>query len=174
MESSCGGKRDKGDVLRQLGKRYPQLDIGALEVVSQIQAVAKRVSAQITRDLAKYDLTESRFYVLAHLFTNSMSGVSTESPSDIADCLDVTRATMTNLLDGLEDTGYIARAHDTQDRREVAIRLTDKGSSFMDHFLTNHVLPVSGSVAFLSDCERSSLISWLGRINAHFDSPDLL
>ncbi len=49
-----------------------------------------------------------------------------------AEMAGVSPSTATSLLDGLEAEGYIARAHDTRDRRHVLVSLTTKGRSLTD------------------------------------------
>lgn len=48
-------------------------------------------------------------------------------PSQISDILDVTPASVTPVINKLEDNGYVEREYSKTDRREVYISLTAKG-----------------------------------------------
>ena len=49
------------------------------------------------------------------------------SPSRLADAMGLTRGALSARLAPLEESGLIARTHDTGDRRRVEVRLTDAG-----------------------------------------------
>ncbi len=49
------------------------------------------------------------------------------SARQIADAMNLTQATVTSLLDRLQDRGWISRERGAQDRRRVHVRLTEQG-----------------------------------------------
>lgn len=69
------------------------------------------------------------------------------SPSMLADCLNVSRAAVSSMIEALEKGGFVTRELDDQDRRGMVISLTGAGSekvaemtprflSFMTRFLS--------------------------------------
>jgi DNA-binding MarR family transcriptional regulator len=153
----------KGDLLYKMVSRHPSIDLGTIQVLSHIQAIAKSVSAKINIDLAEYGLTEGKFYVLTYIFSEELVGHDYPSPSQIADNLGVTRGTITGLLDGLERDGYVQRVDSPTDRRALTIQITQKSHNFLDQFLPaavryfDEVLPMDSN-------EKQKLVVDLSRI----------
>jgi len=127
----------RGELLLRVAQRHPNLDMDVIQTAVLIQAVARSLSARINENLAKSGLTEGKFYVIVFLFSEDLLGHEAPSPSDIAANLDVTRGTITGLLDGLEQEGYVERVRDPHDRRALTIRISDKARHFMDDYLNN-------------------------------------
>ena len=169
-EVVCAKPPIKGELLLRMSERYPDLDIGTIEIVSHIQAIARALTARLNRDLASSGLTEGKFYVLVYLYSEEMLGHDTPSPSDIADNLGVTRGTITGLLDGLEREDYVARHHDSHDRRALTIEMTDRSRTFMDHFLQTGVADLGEAIPLPAE-ERRTMTDWLKKIEAALREP---
>ena len=163
-EFGCPKAPLKGELLRQVTQRYPELDTGAIEIVSHIQSIARVLTAQLNNDLAGYGLGEGKFYVLVFLFSEELLGHDDPSPSDIADNIGVTRGTITGLLDGLERDDYLERRQDSQDRRALTIRLTVKGRDFMDNFMVSGACSMGKKIPLNAD-ERRTLMELLSRVS---------
>jgi len=61
------------------------------------------------------------------------------SPSCIANKMSLTRATVTQQINELEQEGYISKVEDINDKRKVVVRLTEKGENefiFIDRTIT--------------------------------------
>ena len=56
------------------------------------------------------------------------------TPGEIAERLGITSSTATGLVERLADGGYLSRAHSTEDRRQVLLKLLPKGRRLMDGF----------------------------------------
>ncbi|MFD4025370.1 MarR family winged helix-turn-helix transcriptional regulator [Streptomyces sp. NPDC058576] len=56
------------------------------------------------------------------------------TPGDLARITDLTTGSITGVIDRLEANGYVRRERDTQDRRKVIIRPTDKSASIAHVF----------------------------------------
>jgi DNA-binding MarR family transcriptional regulator len=158
-------KTPKGELLCKLVTRYPSIDYSTVQVISHIQAISKNISALINRDLAEFDLTEGKFYVLTFLLSEEHMGREDPSPSQIAENVRVTRGTVTGLLDGLERDGYVERIHDLRDRRGLIIRITDKARSFLDGFLPNVTCSLQ-QVVPLNETEKQEVTEYLERIDS--------
>jgi len=122
----------QGNLLQQALARFPDLDVSALEVVAVLEHTAERIITLSFAPLDEYGISRGRFRVMLYLALEEMIGNEAPSPSGIAENLGVTRATMTDLLDGLERSGIVQRRSVGHDRRAQAIHLTDEGRRLFD------------------------------------------
>jgi DNA-binding MarR family transcriptional regulator len=83
--------------------------------------VARLLRTAFDRRVRSLGLTRSQWWVLNHLFRND--GVT---QSELADMLEVEKATLGRLLDRLEHKGWIRRDADATDRRVRRVFLTDE------------------------------------------------
>jgi DNA-binding MarR family transcriptional regulator len=89
---------------------------------NQLLAVSILMAGDMARGLQARGLTRAR--------ANALWEVARHGPltqRQIADLLRVTPRNVTTLIDGLEQTGFVARTDHAADRRAVLIRLTEKG-----------------------------------------------
>lgn len=80
------------------------------------------MSADLTRGLRRYGLTESR----ASLFWR-VGEIGALTQRELAERLEVSPRNITTLVDGLVETGFVKRAGHPTDRRAVLVVLTKKG-----------------------------------------------
>ena len=154
----------KGDVLRKVAERYPEIDAEATEIMLSIKRLSSGDECSTQEALEPYGLSEGRFYVLAFLFSEEIFGHKAPSPSEIAENLGVTRATITGLLDGLERDDFLERRHDSTDRRALTIHLSSKSRRFLDHFIPAKCAQANAHVASLSAEEKRLLIGLLAKM----------
>ncbi len=83
--------------------------------------VARLLRTTFDRRVKSLGLTRSQWWVLNHLFRNN--GMN---QSDIADLLEIERATLGRLLDRLEVKGWVRREADAADRRAKRVFLTEE------------------------------------------------
>jgi DNA-binding MarR family transcriptional regulator len=91
-------------------------------------------------------------------------------PSDLATLLQVTPASITQLITGLESRGLVHRSVDPEDRRAVRVSLTEKGRSDLELSRRALAQAYAGLVDALGmdDCRR--LTGLLDRASAFFES----
>ncbi len=154
----------KGEVLRKVAERYPNIDAEAIEIIIRIKQLAAGDECAFQAGLEPYGLSEGRFFVLGCLFSEEIVGHKDPSPSEIAEHLGVTRATVTGLLDGLERDGFLERHHDCKDRRALTIHLTVKGRGVMDRFIPEQFPRVQAQVFQLSPEDKQMLIELLAKL----------
>ncbi len=82
--------------------------------------VARLLRTTFDRRVKGMGLTRSQWWVLLHVFRNS--GVT---QSELADILEVEKATLGRLIDRLEGNGWLRRESDAVDRRAKRIYLTE-------------------------------------------------
>jgi DNA-binding MarR family transcriptional regulator len=83
--------------------------------------VARLLRTTFDRRVRHLGLTRSQWWVLNHLFRNDGA-----IQSELADTLEIEKATLGRLLDRLEEKGWIRREADSQDRRAKRVFLTEE------------------------------------------------
>jgi MarR family transcriptional regulator for hemolysin len=83
--------------------------------------VARLLRTTFDRRVKSLGLTRSQWWVLNHLFRNDGA-----TQSDLADLMEIERATLGRLLDRLEAKGWVRREGDTADRRAKRVFLTEE------------------------------------------------
>ena len=150
------------EMLQEKAKRYPELDASAVEATLVLLRVASDVFEGMGTHLARHDISQGRFMVLV-LLDRCERGEGI-LPSEIAEQLGVTRATVTGLLDGLEKETLISRTMHPEDRRAFCIELTPKGRRFLTELLPEHYRRIAGLMAHLNCAEQRQLVELLGKV----------
>jgi DNA-binding MarR family transcriptional regulator len=83
--------------------------------------VARLLRTTFDRRVKALGLTRSQWWVLNHLFRNDGA-----TQSELADILEVEKATLGRLLDRLEQKGWVRREGDAGDRRAKRVFLTEE------------------------------------------------
>ncbi len=140
---------------------------------SQTALVALRRILRVTelnaRKLAdRSDLTASQLLVMQHV---RQSGKAL--PSAIALAVDLKQATVTVLLNKLEQAGLVTRQRDTEDRRRVWVELTDAGRGALDR--SPDLLQNRFEKGFnnLERWEQAMMVSALERVASLLDAEDI-
>jgi DNA-binding MarR family transcriptional regulator len=94
------------------------------------------------------------------------------SPTEIAERLIVTTASVTSLLDTLERRGLVERRPDPTDRRKLLIVITPDGKAVVDQFLPEVVALQTAALATLTEAERRQLIELLATLGANLATLD--
>lgn len=74
------------------------------------------------------DITTSEYICLVQFFDSNVMGVK-----ELASRLEITSGGVTRILTSLEDKGIIKRRISPEDRRNIDVHLTKKGSEMVDH-----------------------------------------
>ncbi|WP_091471521.1 MarR family winged helix-turn-helix transcriptional regulator [Methylophilus rhizosphaerae] len=150
------------EILQRFAQRYPEADVTAIASFLMLLRVATDLSMALDACLSKHDLLQGRWWVLILLMREQDL---TSQPSVLAEKLGVTRATMTGLLDGLEQGGLVQRESVPQDRRSVQIKLTAAGQAKLDAVMPDYYSRLRLCMQGLSERQRSDLQSILGVID---------
>jgi DNA-binding MarR family transcriptional regulator len=89
----------------------------------------------------------------------------TSTPSSLAEKAGVSRATMTGLIDGLEQVGLVNRIFDKEDRRSVQIQLTAAGQAKLDEVMPDYYRRLRQCMSGLDKKNRELLQQILGLVN---------
>jgi DNA-binding MarR family transcriptional regulator len=128
-----------------------------------------RVTELNSRTLAQHsELTASQLIVLQRVADEGRM-----LPSSIAKSVGLQQATITVLVDKLEDAGLVTRQRDTKDRRRVWIEPTPEGRATLDRSpdLLQHRF--EARFAELEEWEQSMIIAALERVGALLDASSI-
>lgn len=150
------------EVLERFAQRYPEADVTAIASFLMLLRVATDLSVALDACLSKHDLLQGRWWVLILLMREADL---TSTPSVLAEKLGVTRATMTGLLDGLEQGGLVQRISVPQDRRSVKIKLTPAGQAKLDDVMPDYYSRLRLCMQGLTAQQRQDLQAILGVID---------
>lgn len=111
------------------------------------------------RYFAGRGLSEGKFKILMLLFDAKDHSLS---PTELAKQSNVTKATITGLLDGLVRDGFVSRTHQNKDKRKISIELTKREKEQLKQFLPGHFSKISAVMENYSDEEKEMFINILG------------
>lgn len=149
-------------VLGARGEALSHIDPAAIAAAQDFLRAAKRMLGAFGQAFEAHGLSPGRYSVLMALEVERPS----LAPSEIADRLGVTRATVTGLIDGLLRDGLVAHAAEGADRRRKAIALTAKGEALMETVVPVIFRRMADMVAPLTPDERRTAVQLLGKVEA--------
>lgn len=154
----------RGILLKQGLARFPALDVSAIETQVALEHTSEIAAAFVFSPLEERGISRGKFQIMMYLTMEEMLGNQAPSPSGIAEALGVTRATVTQLLDGLERDQLVQRRNVGHDRRAQAIHLMEEGTRLFDEL----VPPITNKIARffepLSPDEKRTLINLLAKL----------
>ena len=90
------------------------------------------------------------------------------SPAELASAADVTRATVTGLLDVLEADGLVVRSSRRDDKRMVDVRITKKGRELLERTLPDHYARIASFMVDLTRAEKKTIIDLMAKVRERF------
>lgn len=117
----------KSLMFKSLMSYHPEVDLGALRIVREVGLTHALLMVSIEEHLRPADLSWSKLFILLWLRAVQDAGEEGLNPSELSGHLAVTRNTVSVLLGGLEQQGYVTRDLDLQDKRRFVMRLTLAG-----------------------------------------------
>jgi DNA-binding MarR family transcriptional regulator len=151
------------DVLGKFAERYPDADITAVSSFLNLLRVATDLSIALDSCLSKHELLQGRWWILILLMREDSK---TATPSALAEKAGVSRATMTGLVDGLEQGSLVERIYSKDDRRSVQIKLTEAGQAKLDKVMPDYYRRVRKCMQSLDENKRAQLQQVLELINS--------
>ena len=148
------------EVMERLARRYPAMDLSATETLAALLRVAALILNATDEQLARKKTSRGK---LSILFFLNRDPDAPATPSDLAESIGVTRATITGLLDGLERDGMVRR-EDGDDGRSIKARLTAKGRRFLDALLPDRYKRARALMKGLPEKDRRALQRLLQKV----------
>ncbi len=155
------------ECLEARARRFPDLDVGAVEATLTLMRVGSDVLEGFAAHLQNCGTSQGRFLVMMVLDRYAQQPLL---PSELAEKIGVTRATITGLLDGLERDALIERRAHAHDRRALTIHLTDKARGWLEAMLPDHYHRIALLMSELDDSERRQLVALLTKVAAKTDA----
>jgi DNA-binding MarR family transcriptional regulator len=155
------------ECLLEAARLYPDLDPSACEAYLNLLRAGDEAYSRSEAFLTEHDMTPGRFTIMMLLY-DKMEGVTIpRTPADLAGMANVTRATITGLIDTLQRDGFVTREHASGDRRMMQIQLTPKGQATVQSLLPGYFKQVADQMASLNEHDRKTLIRLLNKIASH-------
>jgi DNA-binding MarR family transcriptional regulator len=154
-------------ILSQWATERPDLDTEAMGLLGRMGRLTTHLAREVEQVLQSHGLSSSAFDVLATLRRSGQP--YRMSPGDLLEMTMVSSGTMTNRIDQLEKSGFVARVVNTEDRRSVLIALTDAGLRVIDEAVGAHVANQQRLTATLDDDEKAALDALLRKFLAAFE-----
>ncbi len=164
-----GGPMDEVDQIVAAWRRErPDADVSAMEVLSRVSRLAKRLDRVRKLAFATAELESWEWDVLAAL---RRAGTPYElSPGQLVSATLVTSGTMTNRVDRLVDRNLVSRRADPADRRGVLVALTPDGLDRVDVALDALLVREHELLAALPPAERDQIAAALGELTKSLEA----
>jgi len=142
-------------------EKHQELLIALRKVIRAIDLHSKHLSKTS-------GLTSPQLLIMLEI--DKASGVNS---SQVAKSVNLSAATVTNILDRLENKNLISRVRNTQDKRKVSLSLTENGKALLlnapqalqEHFIENF--------SNLAEWEQSQLLSSMERLAGMMDANEI-
>jgi DNA-binding MarR family transcriptional regulator len=132
-----------------------------------IADVARMMRATFDRRVRRLGLTRSQWLVLSRLHRHP--GIS---QSELADMLEVERATAGRMVDRLEARGWLVRRPDPADRRINRLFLTEEAGAVQAEMGLIAEALIDDALAALAPGERAALTGMMERVKATLQGLD--
>lgn len=130
-----------------------------------IADVARLMRASFDRRVRRIGLTRAQWQVLSLL--HRRPGIS---QSELAEMLEVERATAGRLIDRLEHKGWVIRRHDPADRRTYRLHLTAEAEEVQAEMGEIAAALIDDAMAPLSPREREALQAMMERVKGRLQA----
>ncbi|MCR2812309.1 MarR family transcriptional regulator [Microbacterium sp. zg.Y1090] len=128
----------------------PTADLAA--AASDLRMATFRLARRLRAQRAVDEMSDGQFAVLAALTVHGPHALG-----ELADRERVSAPSMNRTVNCLEESGYVARTPDEQDRRKVTISLTDAGRAVVEETTRRRDSWLEAALASLSDADRDVL-----------------
>ncbi|WP_057914637.1 MarR family winged helix-turn-helix transcriptional regulator [Peribacillus muralis] len=145
-------------------RRYLGEDVNPVLTYLLLLRAGNNLEVLFTPFFEEYELSDGRFSVLMCLFD---APGQVMPPSQLADSLGVTRATITKLLESLERSGLVERQLNPSDRRVWLITLTSQARVLLEKMLPSHFQRIKRVMEIFSIEDQEQLVSLLLKLEAH-------
>lgn len=160
--------RDNVDlIIEQWKNEMPELNTNAMAIMGRLKRIVKSSERRLGDKFSKITLNSGEFDVLATL--RRSGGDFKLKPTKLYNLLMVTSGAMTNRIDTLEKKGLVTRTNNTEDRRTVYVKLTEKGLGFINDAIYQHVAAEEELLNILTENEKRTLNSILRKINLNLE-----
>ena len=119
----------------------------------------------------KQDISLAEFMLLRAVDGNSVDNPSNVSPTDIGQFLSVTKGAVSQMLNSLEEKGFISRALSRENRRNTLVLLTPKGRELLGDEENEFNAKLDALIETMGRKDIEELIAIVERLTEVLDSP---
>ncbi|MFD3449034.1 MarR family winged helix-turn-helix transcriptional regulator [Microbacteriaceae bacterium 4G12] len=145
---------------QQIERYNLNIDAQAILVATRLMAAGANLGHAAEIHFSRFGLSTGRYRLLVDLEDSGGEAL----PSQLAEHLGVTRATVTGLIDILERDGLVSRRASSKDGRQKSIILTEQGAKKLREMAPEHFARLEAMVGLLSIEERSVFLDLLSRV----------
>lgn len=145
---------------RKQRRKIPVLNSAHLAALNLFKS-DNLLSRAMAKHLSEFDLTITQFSVLAFLSANSKKGLAL---NELGEFLSLSSPNITNVVDRLEEKGWVVRTDHGTDRRIKIIRLTPTGEDLERRIFDIHGQRIQSMLAELTEDELQQLITLLRKV----------
>lgn len=154
---------------RHWEERWGEENATAMSAITSVMRVQQVLNQRLNSMLEPHGLTFPRYEALMLLFFSRRGSLPL---GKIGDRLQVHRTSVTNLIDGLEESGFVERVQHASDRRTTLASITAEGRRTADAATATLNEAVFGTEP-MADGELRQLTELLGEFRAAADGfPD--
>ncbi|MBA4384688.1 MAG: hypothetical protein C0410_08125 [Anaerolinea sp.] len=151
-------------------------DISGFEINSLIRVLANYSSAIIAQKNVPGELSGPRMGILMRLMMAEKNGNKEGiNPTALSHFQNVKKNTISSLIRGLEESGFVERNLDPNDKRVFLIRISEKGKKMMKTVGPQRLKIINDLASDLTDEEKTQLIFLLEKLRnsmqKHIDFP---
>lgn len=160
------------ECLQEAAEEFPEMEPSAMMAFLHLQHATDKVRRKMDDHFDKFSISQGRFLILLLLyyaFDEDQNPIE-HTPASLADAAQVTRATITGILDTLARADYIERKPAPDDRRKIIVELTDLGRKFMECVLPEHFYMIASIFKDFSEKERALLTKLLSKMSQACES----
>ncbi|AHM68445.1 MarR family winged helix-turn-helix transcriptional regulator [Paenibacillus polymyxa] len=151
-------------VLRSFGHEDAEVD--NIETFVTFARLANGIFREMDTDLTKLGASQGRIIVLSLLHCHAPHRMT---PSELAEKADVTRGTMTGLIDGLERDGMIERVAHESDGRMVTVGLKEAGRELLSKIVPYYTKLIRSCMSEFTPQDHKMMKGLLGKMKNGFE-----
>lgn len=129
-----------------------------MEELSALSLEMRRLWHRIARDQARPHMERQQYWVLSALECGS------RRMSALAECAETSQASLTGIVDRLEDRGLVQRSRSAEDRRVVDVSLSEAGREELFASRTAFIARLENVLSPLDASERSVFLELLRKL----------
>jgi DNA-binding MarR family transcriptional regulator len=148
--------------IERIVQNSPELDARSLLAYNELTRTNRAFVSVLDRAAVDHGMSVGRNLVLWVI--SQADPTKGMTPAEIARMADVTRATVTGLLNSLERDGLIVRSRSTADRRQVHVLLSPNAQRVIKQTWPKQSEQITRVMAALTEREKTALVDILRKI----------
>ena len=121
-------RTELGNALKLLSERLPEFSERQAHTTRLLRITSDRLSSQQNELLKEFGINENLWFAVLAVYVSPNQEIL---PSQLSDLLDLTRTSATRLSVEMVERGWIERSINEKDRRQIVLKLTEKGENFI-------------------------------------------